>query len=708
MTMILSNLILVGIVGCNFRRFWANWRTILSRGLGADGPDCLIALCIFVVLGAVLWPLYSSRMIPQHDGKMWSGGSCWADLPIHMHIAEAFLQGRNSDVSWGALGSPVFAGERMYYPYLPDFHAAVMKRLGGELRDGFLWSGWLMAGALWVLLYSLTVRLTGSRLGGLFALALTIGAGGTGGPSWVWNRGWSAALEVDTAQNDIAMGYRIFWFAFLPHVLLPQRGANFAYPMAVGVLLLVWRASDMRLRLGDRARGSLLTHAAAAAAALPMVQAHSFIGLAIMVGVYAALDAHKWLARPALAAAWARAGAVAALVGYPQIAFFQKQVAKGAGGRFTTLGWIHAGNHYGRAGGLRGFAAFWWTSLGPAVPLYLACLCLAAADACAAGWFARRLAAARGPQALQEAMAAFGAGIPAGALDAGEGAGGGAGGGGGGGGGGGAGALGRQPAGAHSGRLGEDSGSGSDAETPRAAGGGAWSAGGGAGTAGGDAWSAGGIDAAAAAPTRRRAAAAGGGGGGGVDASGSGEGALGAARAARGGGVTTLRQHAALLGAELRAALGTARGAAEAQWRARAGAGAGGVESRPPPLSLALHTAANLPAVLSSALRRASYAGWRPGRGARLLRALYGYDGPAPRSIGTHLLAAALDDAPDALAELCEGRASLALTSLDEALAPCNALSLSGRALDALKMLIAAGAVWMVGNYVNFQVRAAW
>ena len=99
MTMILSNLILVGIVGCNFRRFWANWRTILSRGLGADGPDCLIALCIFVVLGAVLWPLYSSRMIPQHDGKMWSGGSCWADLPIHMHIAESFLQVR---AGWAA------------------------------------------------------------------------------------------------------------------------------------------------------------------------------------------------------------------------------------------------------------------------------------------------------------------------------------------------------------------------------------------------------------------------------------------------------------------------------------------------------------------------------------------------------------------------------------------------------------------------------
>ena len=32
------------------------------------------------------------------NGEIYSGGSCWSDLPIHMQMAESFLQGRNQEV----------------------------------------------------------------------------------------------------------------------------------------------------------------------------------------------------------------------------------------------------------------------------------------------------------------------------------------------------------------------------------------------------------------------------------------------------------------------------------------------------------------------------------------------------------------------------------------------------------------------------------
>ena len=92
--LIISNLIIVWIVAEHYKSFWRTWRTLLAKGLGADKTDFYVALATVGALSLVFWPLYSSRMIPEHDGKIWSGGSCWADLPIHMHIAESFLQVR--------------------------------------------------------------------------------------------------------------------------------------------------------------------------------------------------------------------------------------------------------------------------------------------------------------------------------------------------------------------------------------------------------------------------------------------------------------------------------------------------------------------------------------------------------------------------------------------------------------------------------------
>lgn len=82
------------VVGEHFSSFWRVWKTLLAKGLGADRTDFFVAAGTVGALSLMFWPLYSSRMIPEHDGKIWSGGSCWADLPIHMHIAESFLQVR--------------------------------------------------------------------------------------------------------------------------------------------------------------------------------------------------------------------------------------------------------------------------------------------------------------------------------------------------------------------------------------------------------------------------------------------------------------------------------------------------------------------------------------------------------------------------------------------------------------------------------------
>ena len=140
-----------------------------------------------------------------------------------MYLAESFLVGCNQDVSWSGMQSPIFAGAPLTYPFLPDFHAAIIKALGSTLREGFLAPGFAMTVALWGLLYFFTLRVTGSRLGGVLAVALTIGAGGMGGPRWIAHTSWAHAMGQDVVQHDYTGEWKHLWFAFVPHILLPQR-----------------------------------------------------------------------------------------------------------------------------------------------------------------------------------------------------------------------------------------------------------------------------------------------------------------------------------------------------------------------------------------------------------------------------------------------------------------------------------------------------
>jgi hypothetical protein len=225
--MLLSNAVLLFLVLDKTPAFVTNLQVKLVQLWSSASAkwDHLLALIIAVAVGVVLWPVYSSHMLNEAHGMVFAGGSCWADLPIHMHVAESFLQGRNQDVSWGQMHSPVFAGERMVYPFLPDFHAAIIKKLGGSLREAFLFTGLALAVSLAVLFYFFALRVSRSRLGAVFGIALSAFAGGMGGINHARKNGslWSATL-VDSMQDDVGPNGqgKLFWFAFLPHVLMPQ------------------------------------------------------------------------------------------------------------------------------------------------------------------------------------------------------------------------------------------------------------------------------------------------------------------------------------------------------------------------------------------------------------------------------------------------------------------------------------------------------
>jgi hypothetical protein len=362
-----------------WRGMLAQWQ---SRGAGrvVTPLDDVLAWAVTLALGVPVAATYWHRMLPQDEhGNILAGGSCYGDLPIHMTLAQSFLVGVNQRIGWGsAMMSPIFAGEPLTYPFLPDFHAAVLVRLGASMRTAFLLPGLALALALFALLYYLTLRVTRSRVGGVLAILLTVCAGGMGGPRWLAEQGWAVAMDRDVVQHDTTGEWKFLWFAFLPHILLPQRGGNFAYPLSVLAVLLVWVATDANVRLPSTVRASLLLHAAVFSAALPLLQAHAFMGVGIIIATLFVFDAHKWLADARLAIGWALAGFVTLALGYPQMAQFQKTASQGFYGKFIEVGWLFNNYEFGQPGGVTGFYRFWWYSLGPTIHLFtLACAAFA-------------------------------------------------------------------------------------------------------------------------------------------------------------------------------------------------------------------------------------------------------------------------------------------------------------------------------------------
>ncbi len=85
---------------------------------------------------------HTRYLVEDEYGQVWTGGSTYADLPIHMHMANSFLFGRNRVVFFNGMHSPVFAGEVRRCPVLRCLWAPVPRCLWAVLGlpVGCMWA----------------------------------------------------------------------------------------------------------------------------------------------------------------------------------------------------------------------------------------------------------------------------------------------------------------------------------------------------------------------------------------------------------------------------------------------------------------------------------------------------------------------------------------------------------------------------------------
>jgi len=141
----------------------------------------LLTLASLVYFGR---SFYHHVLMRTSWGEHWAYGSVYGDLPFHLGIISSFLHGENSvfphtasELSNSASSlssmllsirqawlpkSHIFSGEQLVYPFIPDFHSALLTFLTGDddqIRNAIIYPSVVLVTSFVVLLYCFSLRL---------------------------------------------------------------------------------------------------------------------------------------------------------------------------------------------------------------------------------------------------------------------------------------------------------------------------------------------------------------------------------------------------------------------------------------------------------------------------------------------------------------------------------------------------------------------
>lgn len=281
----------------------------------------------------------------------------YADLALHMGIINGFVFGENL-----SLQHPAMAGVKLTYPFIVDFHAALLVKLGLSLSTAFLLQNMFIAFALVTLFVWFARQLTRSQSAGWLALVLLFFNGGLG---WTMlfheaqtTPGGLFALlaKLPHDYSSFENLYRfnnclIYWF-------VPMRSMLLATPMLCAVWIL-WIETLSRWRAEpEKKQNRILATAGVITGLMPLVHAHSYVAVMASASILALLF-KRWRE-------WAVFMVIAAAIAIPQIIFVTAGAQVHADKFFGwEFGWEKRGNH---------FVWYWFLNTGFFIPLLVIAL----------------------------------------------------------------------------------------------------------------------------------------------------------------------------------------------------------------------------------------------------------------------------------------------------------------------------------------------
>jgi hypothetical protein len=389
-------------------RWRSAWRELLSP---ARRGHLLGLATITVVAGVLFALLFAHTMNVDANGDINAGfQTVWADWAQHLTTSSSFAVAHNLPPQ-----NPLFSGQDLRYPFLPDFQSATLVTLGASPTAALAAPGFLLALCITLLVVTLAVRLGASLSAGVIAVAVCMVGGGLGfsgiladacvrhgftATQCTWSglaahpadipgiiagtlrdlpgvitaqpRAYDGLLTA-TAQQPLPNQQ---WYTPLFAWWLPQRSILYGFAGALVVLILVVAAArSPRRGYESFALAGLLL------GLMPLIHIHTLIAMAIVLALLAVRWRHRgWWITLALTAVVALPRLVT-LIGGPHGSAL-------AGNAFPTVepGWMYlagggdrtmlsAGSLLAGIGGLLRalvtpqYWGFWVANTGVAVPL---------------------------------------------------------------------------------------------------------------------------------------------------------------------------------------------------------------------------------------------------------------------------------------------------------------------------------------------------
>lgn len=163
------------------------------------------------------------------------------DMPVHMSFITSFVWGQNFPHE-----TPLYAGEKLVYPFLSDYLTAFFASFGMNMIHAFNYPGIVMCSVFTGIMYFFSFRLIDNKkLSALSVFLLYLGGGlgfwkyfETDLPSKNYNvvqtMLGTASLYTDLFDSNFQ------FYNFIIAYLLPQRSFLFGFPLALVTLSLVW------------------------------------------------------------------------------------------------------------------------------------------------------------------------------------------------------------------------------------------------------------------------------------------------------------------------------------------------------------------------------------------------------------------------------------------------------------------------------------
>ncbi len=194
-----------------------------------------------LVLLSVITTAIATRILAlsyQYSEQSVSAGSLavWGDWSAHLAYAGSFAFGDNRGFKL-----PIASGVPFRYHFLADFFSALFTPLGATLPQALAVSSLLFAVAFPILLWSVTLRLSNSRLAACFAVPLFTLNGGFG---WFWligdvqKLGWQALVNLPRTYARVPDAGILVDNA-ISASLYAQRSTQLGLCLALSCLLIV-------------------------------------------------------------------------------------------------------------------------------------------------------------------------------------------------------------------------------------------------------------------------------------------------------------------------------------------------------------------------------------------------------------------------------------------------------------------------------------